>query len=114
MTKDLYRYKFSRHVPIEEIEAALLLGFWGAESLHGEAQVRLDARHFLNSDRRACVIDGGTAVGQTLSRLFAGYLHREFGADAFRVDRVERDQRDTGLHGDGGPSPVAPDAAPCC
>jgi hypothetical protein len=88
MTKELYRYTFPPHVPVEEIEATLLLALWGAESLHGESQVRLDAAHFLDPDRRACVIDAGTPVGRDVNRLFVGFIGREFGSDAFRVERV--------------------------
>jgi hypothetical protein len=89
MTKELYRYSFPPHVPVEDIEATLLLALWGAESLHGESQVRIDAAHFLDPDRRACIIDAGTPVGQDVNRLFVGFVRREFGDDAFRVERVD-------------------------
>ena len=88
MTQELYRYNFNAIVPLEDIEASLLLAILATESLHGEAQVRLDAAHFFDSDRRACVIDAGTAVGRDLNRLFAGFVTREFGADVFEVERV--------------------------
>jgi hypothetical protein len=88
MSKELYRYSFPPHVPVEDIEATLLLALWGAESLHGESQVRLDAAHFLDPDRRACVIDSGTPVGRDVNRLFVGFVRREFGTDSFRVERV--------------------------
>jgi hypothetical protein len=88
MTKELYRYSFSLQVPIEDIEATLLLALWGAESLHGESRVRLETAHFLDTDKRVCVIDAGTPVGLSFNRLFTGYLRREHGQDAFRVERV--------------------------
>jgi hypothetical protein len=88
MNKELYRYSFLPHVPLEEIEATLLLAVWGTASLHGEAQVRLDAAHFLDRDQRACVIDATTPVGRDINRLFVGFVQREFGNDAFRVERV--------------------------
>jgi hypothetical protein len=65
MSRELYRYSFPPHVPIEEVEATLLLAIWGTESLHGEAQVRLDAAHLLD-----------------------GFLGREFGPESFRVERL--------------------------
>lgn len=89
MSKELYRYSFPGNVPVEEIEATLLLALWGAESLYGESQVRLDAAHFLDPDRRACVIDADTPVGRDVNRLFVGFARREFGNDAFRVERVD-------------------------
>jgi hypothetical protein len=88
MTKELYRYSFPPEVQMEDIEATLLLALWGTESLHGESEVRLDASHFLDGGKRACVIDAGTPVGRTLNRLFIGYIRRELGQDAFRVERV--------------------------
>jgi hypothetical protein len=88
VTKQHYRYVFASTVPQEEVEASLLLALFAAESLHGEDQVRLDAAHFFDADRRACVIDAGTAVGRDLNRLFVGFVRREFGAEAFTVERV--------------------------
>lgn len=89
MTKELYRYEFPPEVPVEEVEASLLLALLATESLHGEVQVRLDASHYLDADRRACVIDAGTPVGRDINRLFVGFLRREFGEDAFSVERVD-------------------------
>jgi hypothetical protein len=89
MARDLYRYEFTPVVPSDEVGATLLLAILAAESLHGEAQVRLDAAHALDPDRRALVIDAGTPVGRDLNRLFVGFVTREFGPDAFRVERVD-------------------------
>lgn len=89
MTKDLYRYVFTPDVPIEEVEATLLLAVLATESLHGEAQTRLDVAHFLDPAKRACIIDAGGDVGRDLNRLFVGFVRREFGEDSFGVERVE-------------------------
>ena len=89
MPNELYRYTFSCEVPVEEIEASLLLAILATESLHGEAQVHLDITHFLDAARHACVIDAGTAAGRDLNRLFVGFIRREFGEDSFQVQRVE-------------------------
>jgi hypothetical protein len=86
---DVYRYAFPPDVPLEDVEAALLLAILAAESLHGEAQVRLDAAHFLDADRRACVIDAATTVGRDVNRLFVGFLRREFDEGALAVERLE-------------------------
>jgi hypothetical protein len=88
MSGELYRYTFSASVPTSEIECSLLLAIMATESLHGEAQVRLDAAHFFDADRRACAIEAGTAVGRDLNRLFVGFIRREFGEDTFQVERV--------------------------
>jgi hypothetical protein len=91
MQYEAYRYVFAPGSPIEDVEASLLLALLAVESLHGEAQVRLDAAHVISRDRRVCVIDAGTAVGQDLNRLFVTFLRREFGDDAFLVDRLVSD-----------------------
>jgi hypothetical protein len=90
MTKELYRYIFKSDVPLEDLETSLLLAVLSAESLHGEAQVRLDAAHFFDRDQHACVIDASTPVGRDVNRLFVGFVRREFGEDAFRVERINR------------------------
>src|SRR3954451_25079348 len=89
MTRKLYRFTFSPDVPPQEVEASMLLAVFAVESLHGEVQVRLDAAHSFDPDGRSCVIDAGTAVGRDLNRVFIGFLRREFGEDAFRVERVD-------------------------
>lgn len=83
-----YRYRFAKSVSLEEVESTLLLAIMGTESLHGEAQVRLEAAHFLDKGRRSCVIDAGTPVGRDINRLFVGFVNREFGVDAYSVERV--------------------------
>jgi hypothetical protein len=85
----LYRYTFATDVPIEEVESSLLLAILAAEGLHGEADVRLDAAHHLDAEARACVIDAGTPVGRDLNKLFVNFLRREFGPDAFHVERAK-------------------------
>jgi hypothetical protein len=88
MQPNLYSYTFRAEVPVEEIEATLVLTLFALESLYGEAQVRLDAAHHLDIDQRRCVIDASTEVGRSFNKVFTGFLHREFGADAFSVERV--------------------------
>jgi hypothetical protein len=90
MATDLYRYEFDEKVPTEDVESALLLAIWGCEALHGEAQTRLDAAHYLDPNKRACVVDAGTLVGRDLNRLFVRFVSREFGEDSFRVKRVPK------------------------
>jgi hypothetical protein len=88
MINEIYRYEFPAHVALEEVEATLVLVIAAVEALHGDAQVRLELRHLLDQDQRKCVIDATTSVGRDFNRLFAGFLLREFGKDAFKVDRV--------------------------
>jgi hypothetical protein len=89
MANDIHRYYFDHSIPFEDIEAALLLAFFAAESLHGASLVRLDASHAVDAEQKVCVIDGSTQVGRDINRLFAGFVLREFGPDSFRVERVD-------------------------
>jgi hypothetical protein len=93
MAKQLYRYTFTPRAPIEEVEASLLLALLATESLHGESRVRLEAAHAWDSEGRSCVIDAGGEVGDDLNRLFVGFIRREFGEDAFQVERVQQPPR---------------------
>jgi hypothetical protein len=93
MGKRIYRYTFNAEVPMADLEASLLLAIMSAESLHGESQVRLEASHYLDPDARVCIIDASTPVGHDVNRLFVGFLQREFGADGFSVECVDRPPR---------------------
>lgn len=88
MLKETYRYEFSADLPRAEIEGTLTLALIAVESIHGESQVLLDAEHALDLERGLCVIDASTRTGVDLNKAFTGFLTREFGPDAFRVERV--------------------------
>ncbi len=84
--RQIYRYRFTCDLSMEDIEATLLLAIFSIEALYGEAQVHLEIRHFLDISRRACVIDASSAAGDALNRLFTGLLLREIGASGFSVE----------------------------
>lgn len=88
MARVLYRYRFHSALAVEDIETTLVVALQATECLHGEEQVRLDAAYAFDPRRKTCVIDGNTAVGRDCNRLFAGFLRREFGDDAFQVRRL--------------------------
>ncbi len=89
MTVDAYRYVFQPAIPTAEVEATLVLSILAVEALHGESQTRLDAGHAFDDRTRVVVIDSSTAVGRDLNRVFIGFVSREFGPEAFRVERVK-------------------------
>ena len=91
MSQELYKYRFNDDVPTRELEESLLLAVLAVESLHGESRVRLDGRYCMNARNRRCVVDAGTPVGRDLNRIFAGFVSREFGRDAFKVHRITTD-----------------------
>jgi hypothetical protein len=84
-----YQYTFAPDISTEDVESTLLLAVVAAESLHGESDVRLDAGHAFDAASRRCVIEAATTVGRDLCRLFTGFLRREFGDSAFRVELAE-------------------------
>lgn len=88
MDPTLYRYTFAPGVPVPELRDTLALAVIATESLHGESQARLDLSHAYDAEKRAVVIDASTAVGRDLSRLFVGFVGREFGRGSFQVERV--------------------------
>lgn len=88
MDHPVYRFTFSSDVSMDEVEATLVLAFFSAEALHGEAQVRLDGRHTLDAASRQCVIEAGTEVGRTVCRLFTSYLRRELRDEQFQAERL--------------------------
>lgn len=90
MSAEVYRYSFPTTVPFEDVEASLLLAVMAAESLYGQTQVRLDAGHALDSEKRQLVIDAGTPVGRDLNRLFHGFVSRELGDDTFQIERFDK------------------------
>ena len=87
MNRSVYRYEFADDAPLEMVEEALLLSVVAVESLHGRSALRLSASFYLDKERRACVIERDTVVGQHLARVFTGLLTQELGEEAFRVSR---------------------------
>ena len=90
MSRELYRYVFSRQVPITEAMATLELTLIAVESLHGESRTRMDARCTVSLLDRTLEVDASTHVGQALNQIFVGFLTREFGANAYSVTAVAR------------------------
>ncbi len=90
MNREIYRYSFSSGVSLREVEESLLLAVLATESLHGRSLVRLDASFCLDDKKQSCVVDAGTEVGRDIARIFTGFLTREFGEDAFTVERKSK------------------------
>ena len=87
--KDQYIYRFRRHIDIDDVQDTLTLSVLGVENLHGRARVRLDGWWRLDRQRRRCVIDASTSVGENIAQLFTGFLTQEFGENAFTVRRPD-------------------------
>src|SRR5262249_33371540 len=94
MTMTAFRYEFGERVESPGGEASLLLALWATEALHGESTVRLHAGYALDVEARTCVVDADSPAGKDLNTIFVGFLEREFGADAFRVERCPQQTSD--------------------
>ena len=90
MSAHVYRYRFADKVRMLEVEETFFLSTFAAEGLYGEARVRLDTGYSISQQKRSLVIDGGTAVGRAVCRIFTALAIKEFGADSFKVERIPR------------------------
>ena len=88
-----YQFSFKRHIDINDVEDTLTLSIIGAETLYGRSRVRLDGWWCLDRQRRSCIIDGSTQVGQDIARLVTGFLTKEFGDNSFRLLRDSNRKR---------------------
>ena len=88
MSVGVFRFTFSSDVPLDEAEATLQLAIFAVEGLFGTARVRLDFAYHIDTDHRMVVVDGSKEVGAMVVQVFAGLLLREFGEDAFSIERV--------------------------
>lgn len=90
MKTNVIRFTFAPSTDLAEVEATLQLAILASEGLCGEARVRLEVSYFVDSPRSVILIDGGTPAGGAVIRIFAALVMREFGADVFRVERVNQ------------------------
>lgn len=84
----LFLFTLEPHGPLAEAEMSLHLAMFAVEGLAGRVQVRLDANYQVDADKHAIAIDGSNRVGRMIAHVFAGLLLREFGKDAFHIERV--------------------------
>jgi hypothetical protein len=85
-----YHYVFTDAVALPEAEDLLLRAVWAVESLYGRSAVRLDAAFVVDRQERTCVIGADKEVGRAIAHIFTGFLTRQFGEEAFRIQREER------------------------
>jgi hypothetical protein len=88
MTADVFRFLISPDVPLDEAEMTLQLATFAAEGLFGSARVRLDFGYHIDTNRHVILVDGTKEAGAAVVKVFAGLLLREFGEEAFRVERL--------------------------
>ena len=88
MKKRTVIFRFADTVRLKDAEESLLLALLAAEGLYGRSRVRLETGYFMDRRKRACAIRACNEVGRDVARIFAGFCVREFGEDAFEIERV--------------------------
>lgn len=86
----VYRFEFKDEVPVKEIEETLCWAVLNAESIYGKPKVRLDGSFNFDKEKRICVIDKTTEVGQCIAQIFTDCISRAFGEAAFKVARLRK------------------------
>ena len=89
MNKTIYHYQIKDGILLDAVKDSLLISIMAVESLFGRSRINLEARFRLEKMNRVCIIDVGTLIGETIARVFTGLLIREFGEQAFSVERME-------------------------
>lgn len=84
----VFRFSFDEDVNLIEAEATLQLAILAAEGLLGESRVRMEFSYHLDAPRAALLVDGSTASGDAIVRIYTAFLSREFGSDRFAVRRM--------------------------
>ena len=98
MINESYRYVFADSIPMHAVEETLLLSVLATEAIHGRSGVNLDAKFHLDLEKRRCSVDAGTEVGRDIARIFTGFLTREFGESAFKVERDVKPRKTGQVH----------------
>ena len=89
MNNTIYCYRIKEGIPMDAVKDSLLLSVMAAESLYGRPRINLEARFRFEGSTRCCIIKAETSVGETIARVFTDLLIREFGEQAFKVERSE-------------------------
>ena len=90
MERNIFRYRFKDDLDPQEIEESLLLAVLAVEGIHGRCAVRLAGTFYFDREKHACVIDGSTEIGQHVAGIFTGFLQKQFGDEAFQIERLEK------------------------
>jgi len=88
MNPGVYQFAVEQQVPLDEAERSFHLALVAAEGLFGQALVQMDAAYHVDEVHRLIMADATSEVGRAVVSIFAGFMLRQFGADAFVVRRM--------------------------
>lgn len=78
MSQRVDQYAFDESVSESQVREALSLAALATESFYGRRRTLSEAKFDLD-DERVCWIDVTNEVGEHLSKVFGGFVRREFG-----------------------------------
>ncbi len=88
MNDGVYKFSFRDEAPPKDIEECLYWAAFNTESIYGKAKFRLDCSFHFDRHQKVVLIDKSTDTGKHLAQLFTSIVSREFGEEAFRVERL--------------------------
>jgi hypothetical protein len=89
MDRLVYRYTFSKHIPVDDLEDSLMIAALAAEALHGRAAMKLDAYFCLDKKARTCVVDAETQIGSDIAKILSTFVTKGYGESSFKVERAD-------------------------
>ncbi|MDP8228354.1 MAG: hypothetical protein P9M15_02750 [Candidatus Electryoneaceae bacterium] len=87
MNQLIYRYRFGPEISMADVGASLLLSVIAVGSLEGHSRLLLEGRHRFDHAKRYVEVDADTNVGESIARIFTGFLSLELGDRGFEVER---------------------------
>lgn len=85
---EAYRFEFDESMPLQDVEATLLLAGFSVEGIYGRARVRLEMSYDMDEAHRAIVVKTPTEVGVAIAQVFTALVQREFGENAADIRPV--------------------------
>jgi len=71
-----------------DVETSLALAALAVESLEGRARFKLEAKYGFSAGERSAEVGADTDLGESIARIFTGYLTLLVGERGFRVERT--------------------------
>ena len=87
MSRTSYQYRFDPGISLHDVEDSLLLAVLAVESLEGRSRLKLAAKISVDRRARSAEVGADTDVGESIARIFTGFLAKQFGEKAFKVER---------------------------
>ena len=86
----IYQFEFEKQVPSNGINDALNLSVLNVRNIFGKPKVQLDAWYEFDPEKKICLIDKSTEVGQHIAQHFVSFITRSFGEKSFTVTRLRK------------------------